>query len=343
MFESDTSLARIESRFADVKGDNVAQADELLGPTGNVTNVNPADPAAPYSPNRVAPDLVSPAPHVLTGGVEHEVLPGFSLAVNVGRSDLTNATWGRYVGLERSNFVEYRTAGNAAIASDTPVYELAPGVTLPPGNARVLSNRDDYRRRYWNVDVVATQRMADGWMLRGFVTRQQHHEFFSGPRSIQDGTPRIEGVPPFVSGLVDGGLAVSPFEFPIHATWSYSLAGVYRLPWELSMSGTLYGRQGYPTAEFITVVRPDGLGSTQVLRDRNLDASRFPDVHLLDVRLQKAISIGRLRATAGLDVFNSLNSASILRQFGEATATTFRSPLEIVAPRLVRLGLQLRF
>jgi hypothetical protein len=110
--------------------------------------------------------------------------------------------------------------GTAGTASDTPVYKLAPGVMLPPGNARVLSNRDDYRRRYWNVDVVATRRMADGWMLRGFVTRQQHHEFFSGPRSIQDGTARIDGGPPFVSGLIDGGLAVSPFEFPIHATWS---------------------------------------------------------------------------------------------------------------------------
>jgi hypothetical protein len=236
------------------------------------------------------------------------------------------------------------TAGTATIASDTSVYKLAPGVMLPPGNARVLSNRDDYRRRYWNVDVVATRRMADGWMLRGFVTRQQHHEFFSGPRSIQDGTARIDGGPPVVSGLIDGGLAVSPFEFPIHATWSYSLAGVYRLPWQLSVSGTLYGRQGYPTAEFITVNRLGGLGSTQVLRDRDLDASRYPDVHLLDVRLQKAVSVGRLHATAGLDVFNALNTASILRQFPDGAAPTrFRQPLEIVAPRLVRLGLQLRF
>jgi serine/threonine protein kinase len=32
-----------------------------------------------------------------------------------------------------------------------------------------------------------------------------------------------------------------------------------------------------------------------------------------------------------------------LRQINEATALTFRNPLEIVAPRLVRLGLQLRF
>ncbi len=121
------------------------------------------------------------------------------------------------------------------------------------------------------------------------------------------------------------------------------MAGLYELPWQMSVSGTLYGRQGYPTAEIITVNRPDGLGLTSVLRDRDLDAGRFPSVHLLDLRLQKRLSIGRVRATLDLDVFNTLNSASTLRQVGEAASANFRNPLEIVAPRLVRLGLRLQF
>ena len=278
-----------------------------------------------------------------TGGVEQEIAPGFSLAVNVGHSRLTNPTWSRFIGLTRDDFVEYRTAGTATVASETPVYQLASGVALPPGQARLLSNRDDYYRRYWNLDMVATRRMADGWMLRGFVTRQQHREYFTSEGAFQDPTPRFDSAPPSVSGLYNGGLAVSPGEIPIHATWTYSLAGVYELPWQMSVSGAVYGRQGYPTAEVVTVNRPDGLGLTQVLRDRDLDASRFPNVHMLDLRLQKRLSIARLRATLGLDIFNTLNSASTLRQIGEATATTFRNPLEIVAPRLVRLGLQLQF
>jgi hypothetical protein len=51
----------------------------------------------------------------------------------------------------------------------------------------------------------------------------------------------------------------------------------------------------------------------------------------------------RLRVTLDLDVFNTLNNASTLRQVGEATSVNFRNPLEIVAPRLVRLGLRLQF
>jgi hypothetical protein len=129
----------------------------------------------------------------------------------------------------------------------------------------------------------------------------------------------------------------------IHSTWNYSLAGLYELPWDLSASGTLYGRQGYPIGEVLTVNRPDGLGLTRVLIDRDLDASRFPSPHFLDLRVQKRVAFGGVRATLDLDVFNAFNSASTLRQFTDATTTTYRRPLEIVAPRLVRLGLQLRF
>jgi hypothetical protein len=338
--ENAAGPASIQYRFADANGDRVAQVSELLGPTGTVTGVNPADPSAPYSPNRVDPDVTSPAPHVFVGGLEREVTPGFSLAMNVGQSLLSNTIWQPFIGLTGDDFVEYRTAGTATVVSDTPVYRLAPGAALPPGQGRWLTNRDDYHRRYWNVDLVATRRLADDWMLRGFVTRQQHREHFSGAPSVQDPTPRVEGSP---SGYLDGGLAVSPGEIFIHAKWIYSVAGLYELPWQMSVSGTLYGRQGYPSAEVITVDRPDGLGLTPVLVDRDLDAGRFPSVHLLELRLQKRLSIGRVQATLDFDVFNVLDSASTLRQVGEAAATTFRNPLEIVAPRLVRLGLRLQY
>ncbi len=69
--------------------------------------------------------------------------------------------------------------------------------------------------------------------------------------------------------------------------------------------------------------RPDGLGQTRVLIDRDLDAKRFPSVHLLDLRLQKRLALGRIRATLDLDLFNALNTDSTLRQFGDAITTTF--------------------
>jgi hypothetical protein len=351
LFENPARQATIQYRFHDVNGDHLAQVSELLGPTGTVMNVNPADPAAPFSPNQVDPNLTSPGAHVVVGGVEREVMANFSLGVNLGHSYLTNTTWIPFIGLTRDDFVQYRTAGTNSVPSDTPVYRLAPGVTLPPGNARLSTNRDGYHRHYWNVDVVGTRRLANRWMFRGFMTLQQQREYFDDPdASIQDPTPRSElaSPNPFISGFIDGGLASNALfsqanEFIIHAKWIYSLAGLYELPWDVSIAGTVYGRQGYPTGEVITVNRPDGLGQPAVLVDVDLDAGRYANLHMLDLRLQKRLRLGRARATLDLDVFNALNTATTLRQFTEATATTFRTPLEIVAPRLIRLGLQLQF
>jgi hypothetical protein len=184
-------------------------------------------------------------------------------------------------------------------------------------------------------------------MVRGFLTLQQQREYFDDPaRAIQDPTPRYDQVLGLVSGFRDGGLAVNAppgAEFVINAKWMYSVAALYELPWGVNVAGTIYGRQGYPTVETITVNRPDGLGLTSVLVDSDLDVSRLPSVPLLDLRVQKMLDWRRVRATINLDLFNAFNSAVTLRQVREATATTFRRPQEIVAPRLLRLGLQLQF
>ncbi len=346
-FDNAARAATIQYTFRDTNGDHLAQTSELLGPTGSVTNVNPADPAAPYSPNQVDPDISSPASQGFSGGVEREVMPEFSLGVNVGFRRASNATWAPFIGLTRDSFVEYRTAGSGTVVSSTPVYRLAPGTSLPPGNGRVLTNREEYAQRSWNVDLVGTKRLANRWMVRGHVTLQQQHEYFDDPaQSIQDPTPRFDPTIPLASGFVDGGLAVNlqPFsEFILHATWLYSLSGLYELPWGINVAGALYGRQGYPRGDIITINRPDGLGLTPVLVDRDIDAGRYAGLHLLDLRVQKKIRLGRASATLDLDLFNVFNTGVVLRQFREAASTSFGNPLELVAPRLVRLGLRFTF
>lgn len=347
-FDNAAGQSNIQYFFRDANGDHLAQASELMGPTGTVSGVNPADPSAPYSPNRVDPALTSPSVQTVIAGVEREMMPNFSVGINLGSGYVSNTTWPSFIGLGREDFVEYRTAGTAGgVTSTTPVYRLASGTSLPPGNGRLLSNRDGYHQRYWNVDLVGTRRLANRWMVRGFLTLQQQREYFDDPAlSIQDPTPRYELLAALASGFLDGGLAVNAnpgSEFVINAKWIYSVTGLYELPWGVNVAGTVYGRQGYPAFETITVNRPDGLGLTGVLVDPDLDGSRYSSVQLVDLRVQKTFEWRRVRATLDLDLFNAFNSGAILRQLREATATTFRRPQEIVAPRLIRLGLQLQF
>src|SRR5262245_1365252 len=76
-FDNPTQLGNIQYRFQDVNGDRLAQIGELLGPTGTVSNVNPADPTASVSPNQVNPNLRSPATQAVVAGVERELMPDF--------------------------------------------------------------------------------------------------------------------------------------------------------------------------------------------------------------------------------------------------------------------------
>ena len=283
-------------------------------------NVDPANPATPVSPNQFDPELGPPAIHSLVGGLEHELRPNFSVGVSAGYGRASNQVWQPFIGLTSSDFVEYRTVGQAGdVLSQTPVYRLAPGKTLPAGNGVRVSNRDGYSQRYWNVDFTATRRLSNRWMIRGFVTVQRNREFFDDPsQSIQDPTPRIGAAAlPFASGFVDGGLAVPPGDSFINAKVSYSVAGLYEAPWGISVSGTVYGRQGYPVGEVLQIQRPDGLGQTPVLLERDLDAGRYDDLHLIDVRAQKAFTWAGLRTTLTVDAFNLLNTNVTLRRIAQ--------------------------
>ena len=63
----------------------------------------------------------------------------------------------------------------------------------------------------------------------------------------------------------------------------------------------------------------------------------------VDLRAEKALRFGRLNATLDLDVFNALNDNVTLQANRQSDSTTFGQAREIVAPRVVRLGVRFIF
>jgi hypothetical protein len=80
-----------------------------------------------------------------------------------------------------------------------------------------------------------------------------------------------------------------------------------------------------------------------VLVTGDLDAYRLPGLVLLDLRLERGVSLGRGRLTAALDVFNATNAATRLQVARDVELPGFDRPRELVRPRLLRLGLEWRF
>jgi hypothetical protein len=63
----------------------------------------------------------------------------------------------------------------------------------------------------------------------------------------------------------------------------------------------------------------------------------------LDLRVGKQFTIERVRLSIDLDVFNALNSATVLGRQYDLRPSTANNVLEIMNPRVLRLGARISF
>jgi hypothetical protein len=355
-FDNPVQLAAIEYYFLDANNDRLAQAAELMTATGSSYGIDPDNPSAPFSPNRVDSELKAPITHSLIGGLEHELRRNIVVGVSGGWGYVHRAIWVPYENLTRADFVQVGTATAPGGTGGTPYYGLAPGVSLPPGRAVVLTNRDGYHIQNWNVDFTVTKRLSNRWMVRGGLTLQNNQEYFDDPSTaLQDPTPRAVTTesPLFIpaSAAFDGGVIVNSIgggagargDVFMQAKWSYNAMALYQLPWGVSVSGTVYGRQGYPRVEYVSVNRGALGTATQVLLNPDVDASRYESVNLVDLRVQKAFTMGGVNATFDFDLFNTFNENVVLQANRQSDSSSFGQAREIVAPRVARVGLRIMF
>jgi hypothetical protein len=356
-FNNAAQLAGVSYNFID-SGSHQATPGSLVGSGFGAYGFDPANPAAPLSPRQVDPNLKAPTTQSVVAGLDREVMSNLSVSTSFGWGRTTNLLWTPYIGLTSADFVQTGVEG----PNNTPVYGLAPGVELPNGGAGIiLTNRPGYHQRYWNWDVTMTKRMSNHWMARAYVTLQNNQEFFDNPSvAIQDPTPRTytEVNTPFdaVANTTNGGIlsfwaggaSGAESEVYINSKWSYSLMGMYELPYGIGVSGTIYGRQGYPSPQYVSITRDGGLSNsfavsgTQVLVDPNLDAHRNPNLTLLDLRAEKSFTFGKVKAIGSVDFFNIGNVSTLLQVGRQVGAPDFGIAREIVPPRVIRFGLRIQ-
>jgi hypothetical protein len=106
-------------------------------------------------------------------------------------------------------------------------------------------------------------------------------------------------------------------------------------------------RQGYAEPYFQSdVATGDPLGHKTVLLVPHVDDFRLPSVTSLDGRVEKKFIFGFAKIALDFDVFNVLNSGTVLGQQYDTRLTGptgFGSTLEIMNPRIARLGVRFSF
>ncbi|CAN5772504.1 hypothetical protein BH24ACI5_BH24ACI5_13590 [soil metagenome] len=352
-FVSSIQFSGIYYLAVDQNGNNTTEVNEILFSQGNqgYYGFDPADPASTTSVNRIG-DPKSPRTYEALFGVDRELFRNFGVSATFTYRRFNNTRWNPLIGVTRADYRETGVLeGNVdPLGQFSQPYYALDKAKVPPGGGRIAENRPGYHQRFLGFEMSATKRMSNRWMARLGFSTNDHREYFTDPdRSIQDPTPGPG------SALQDGGVVVRESGgsgkagiYMILPKYQFIANGLVQGPWGFNIGANLVTRQGFGTPWFRSnVVTGDPLSNRKsVLAVKDLDERRLPAVTSLDVRLEKAFRVSRANIIFDLDVFNVTNTDTVLgRQYDMRLtgARGFNNVLEIMNPRILRLGLRLNF
>lgn len=344
--------------WVDKNGDHLATRDEILFNQGiqYSNGVDESNLGSNVSPNQIDPNYKANKDNEIIVGVDRELAKNFAVGAAYTWRRSTNVPgWNPRIGLTRNDY----TAG-APVTVTTPegvftAQAYAPNAAKVTGGS-FLTNRPDYHTSYGGIELSATKRMANKWMMRTAFAWMNWTEHFDGPNAVQNPTRTQNTAGGTLAGpYVDGGQVIvksygSKTDTFFNSKWQFSLSALYQLGHGFDFGASVQGHQGYP---FVVIMRlPAGAdGRPRALATSNVDSIRFDDLWDVDLRLAKKLDLGKkaaLRLSA--DVFNVLNSGTVLQRARQVNATStgginssFNTVNELLSPRVARIGVRLEF
>jgi len=133
--------------------------------------------------------------------------------------------------------------------------------------------------------------------------------------------------------------------FLIAPKYQMSANGMYEAGWGINLGANFVLRQGYAQPFYRSRVASGDpvLGNKDVLLVTSVDEFRLDPVSSVDVRVEKAFKFNRSSFALDFDLFNAFNSATVLQRQLDARVTTYNNILEVMNPRIARLGVRFFF
>jgi hypothetical protein len=329
---SPTTAITLRYPWNDLNGDRFIQRNELdlTRLLSYSSNYDPAHPDAPLTPNKVDANLKSDRTVEAVVGIEHELMKDFAVSVSYVWRRYDRFTWTPRIGLSSTNYtpVTYSAVcGNATCgaASYSVVYYQLP-FQIPA--ASLLTNQD-YYRDFNGIEATARKRFSDRWLMNASFALNSSVNHYPGPQSYED---------PTTIGFANNAQAAS-----LNARWVGKLSGMYSLPFGINASATLNTRQGYPLIKTIqSPTRTGSLGRVNVPLVP-YGEERFPNLTLIDVRLEKWFRFKRTQVALSVDVFNLGNANTVQDQETRQNVSAANNVFSILPPRVARFGVRFKF
>jgi hypothetical protein len=328
----------------DANGDHQAQASEFKGSAGSFINLSTK---GSYS---------VPKTDEIVLGADHELMPNLGLSGSWTWRRRSDQDWSHFRGLTGADYVQTGTlTGNIAPvgAYSIPLYSPLPG-TVPSDGGFIFESRPGYHQTYKGIEIVATKRMSNNWMLRAAFSGGANREYFDSADAKADPTSILPGTAEWTTGSpnVNGGVVVTQTAgsgksniFIVLPKYQFVLTGSYQMKWGINFGINYLARQGYAAPYYDgSDTDPVTGGPRNVIVIPDVDNSRLPTMHSVDGRVSKAFTFKSYTANVDFDLFNMFNNATPLgKQYDVSTGTAFNQTLEIMNPRIVRIGFRFSF
>ncbi len=320
----------------DLNGDFQATRNELNlnSARRDAGNYDPANPSAPTTPNLVDGDIRNDRTREFILGVDHQLMNNVGVSAMYINRHLDRFQLTERQGLVNSDYVATtatlpcgRAGGCTADSYTVEYFQLRPGLTQP--NATFLTNQDSWRN-FNGLELALQKRYADRWMMNASLALNSAKNYFGDSETAFGDPTNI--------AFQEGQDALAQ-----NARWVAKLNGMYALPYGVNVSGVFNARDGFPFNPTVqSALRAGALGRANVNVDP-FGTQRYDNFYQLDLGLEKSFQVRRVRLSAQADVFNVLNENVVLARVANYSATTAGNVTEILAPRVIRFGLRVRF
>ena len=337
---SPTGQTTLSYWWKDRNGDLLAQRDEIEFNRGfrstPTSNYDPLNPASVTTPAKVDSSVENDITDELIAGIDHELMPNFGVGFSYVYRKYHNFQGSFRDGVTTESYIHSnspvrftRACGNTLCeeASYTGTY-FQRTTALP---AATTTRMYGGYTLYHGVEITGRKRFSSRWLMNSSFSFNNTRDF--NPVATRDYTDPTNRE--FTEGRDSSGLN--------GARWLAKVAGMYALPWSMSVSAFYNLREGLQFNRTIQSPNRTAGGGTVNVRIDPQGTRHYPVHKQLDINWDKSVQLAKRRVTFSVTGFNILNASTVLgretrQDFARANFVT-----SILAPRIFRVGAKVSF
>jgi hypothetical protein len=360
--ENPNGITYIGYPWNDANGDKVPQVSEIGSDVLFSRGIDPSNPnSTGGSVNAIDQNLKSKKDNELVIGLDHELGANFAIGGAITYRKTTD--WQQQYRLAApcpsatncaiipasaytattSNFARPSNQGGPAGTYSAVAYAPNAALVSAGGGGRYTTNYDGYSTQYKGAELTLNKRLSNKWGARVSVSLNDWTDHFDGTPVGFLGNPGKTDTDPLLDGgpvsILSGGSGKASFYSSFK--WQVYANAIVQLPASFDLSAQLFARQGgtYPLSINIS----GGADSTKRALVGNVDDVRYGNVVNLDFRLARNAKLGRITISPSVELFNALNTGTVLGRARNAGSATFGRIEEVMSPRIVRIGARVTF